>query len=257
MSKKLNRKMVEIALILKSINGNEIQIVSPGKDLKHVYCGKFQSNEIDSVTTELYYNDLIGGKGGELSSIAGRAPKFNSISSSTALAVNTFAPWKECVSKLKIKTKHNDFLGFDKLCFEHSIVTKNNRSPHLDVWLEWKNGILAIECKFCEFLGSPSYTEIQSSYLEMIKKEGYRGPWIDAIEKVTNESMFKYFDVAQIIKHYFGIINTEKPEKHLLYLYWHPETMIGKTLVLIRNYFKSWRFLPTWFRKPLMLGFTF
>lgn len=232
MAQTISREMVEMALILKEFNGKTEQSVVPQKNsklsklFKHVYCCNFQSNLLKDITPEMYWYDLIRGKGGELSNQTGSAPKFNSITSSTALAVNTFAPWKVKVSDLIFKIKDLVFSGFDSLEFEYIAKTKNNSYPNLDVWLQNNAKVLAIECKFCEFLGNNNFKELQRSYLDMIKKEGYSGPWIDAIDIVTDskgKGIYKYFDVVQIIKHYFGLINTDIQEKHLLYLYWHPE----------------------------------
>jgi len=231
MKQAITRKMIEMALILKEFNGNMGQSVVPqpkaklNKAFKHVYCGHFQSNLIKDISPEMYMYDLLKGKGGELGNQVGSAPKFNSITSSTALAVNTFAPWKKKVRELIIKTKDREFSGFESLEFEHVAKTKNRSYPNLDVWLQNDSEVLAIECKFCEFFGN-DYTELQRSYRDMINREGYTGPWIDAIDQVTDsrgKGTYKYFDVVQIIKHYFGLINTDIQNKHLLYMYWHPE----------------------------------
>jgi hypothetical protein len=51
-------------------------------------------------------------------------------------------------------------------------------------------------------------------------------PWVKAIDVVTNKngiSKYQFFDAVQIIRHYFGVLNSGQKEKHLLYLYWHPE----------------------------------
>ena len=232
MKQEITREMVEMALILKEFSGKSEQNVEPQKKsklrkaFKHVYCGSYVSNVIECVSSRQYWDDIIKGKGGELSNTIGYAPKFNSITSSTALAVNSFAPWKDELHELKIETRDRVFSKYDYLEFEYITQTKNRSYPNLDVCLQNEIEVLAIECKFCEFLNNNSYTKLQKSYHDMIKREGYSGKWIDAIHKVINsrgQGIYKYFDVVQVIKHYSGVINTDKSEKHLLYLYWHPE----------------------------------
>ncbi len=225
----ITQKIVEAALIMKQINGEMIQTVPDNVDLKYVYCANFTKSVINGVTPEMFCCELIRGDGGELSNASGSAPKFNSIVSSASMAVSTFAPWKNRLSELYIDLGSQQLTGFKKLEFEHiarTAIPRAKKHPNIDVWLENDDTILAIECKFCEFLNNNSYKELKKSYYDMIEREGYSGKWIDAIHKVINsrgQGIYKYFDVVQIIKHYFGVINTDKSEKHLLYLYWHPE----------------------------------
>ncbi|HNZ32797.1 MAG TPA: hypothetical protein PLN17_06835 [Candidatus Cloacimonas sp.] len=233
MKQEITRKMVEMALILKEFNGKTEQTVVPqeksklSKVFKHVYCCNYEMNVLKCVKKDSYYRDLLKGHGGELrSSKIGSAPKFNSIISSAALVVNTFAPWKDHLGDLTVEVNGNAFSNFISMEFEYIAKTKNNSFPNLDVWLENNTEVLAIECKFCEFLGNNNYKKLQGSYRNIIKQEGYTGTWIDIINAVTDSSgkgIYQYFDVVQIIKHYFGIINCNKPEKNLIYLYWHPE----------------------------------
>lgn len=228
----INRKMVEAALIMKQINGQKIQEIPSKVDLKHVYCANFTNNVIKTIDQSLFCGDLNGGSGGELSSHSGSIPKFNSISSSTALAVSSFAPWKPSISALVIDTGIKCFTGFTNLEFEHIAkngIPKTAVYPNLDVWIEYESGVLAIECKLCEFLAGKIDKKVGFShqYEDLVEKKGLQGsPWIEAMKHVVNlkgECKYDYFNAVQIIKHYFGLIHSVEKEKHLLYLYWHPE----------------------------------
>lgn len=222
--------MVEAALVMKQINGEMIQAIPLDVNLKHVYCAKFADSVIEGITAEMFCCDLVRGDGGELSNSSGSAPKFNSISSSTSLAVNTFAPWKKRLNELRIYLGKLQLTGFDKLDFEHiakTAIPKATKHPNLDVWLESDDAILAIECKFCEYLDKKiKRATLYPAYRRLASSMDRQNPWVKAIDLVTNtkgECKYRFFDAVQIIRHYFGVQNSGQKEKHLLYLYWHPE----------------------------------
>lgn len=226
----INRKMVEAALIMKQINGEMIQTVPSEVDLRHVYCASHKHSVIDGITPDQYQSDLNQGDGGELSNEPGFAPKFNSISSSASIAVSTFAPWKTRLNELRVDLGKHQLSGVDKLEFEHiaqTAIPNAKKHPNLDVWLESDNAILAVECKFCEFLSERTEkASLHNAYKRLAATMDRNNPWVKAIGLVTNmngECKFGSFDAVQIIRHYFGLLNSGQKEKHLLYLYWHPE----------------------------------
>ena len=228
--KTINRKMVEAALIMKQINGEMIQTVPADVDLRHVYCASFTNSVIDGVNAEIFCCDLIRGNGGELSNQSGSAPKFNSISSSASLAVSTFAPWKSRVNEFSVNLGSHQLSGFKRMEFEHiakSAIPKAKKHPNLDVWLESENTVLAIECKFCEYLAEQTEKAIlHNAYKRLAATMDRNNPWVKAIDLVTGnngECKYRFFDAVQIIRHYFGLLNSGQKEKHLLYLYWHPD----------------------------------
>lgn len=228
--KTINRKMVEAALIMKQINGEMIQTIPHDVDLKHVYCANYANSVIEGITAEMFYNDLNRGDGGELSNETGFAPKFNSISSSASLAVSTFALWKTHLDELIVDLGTKQMTGFDKLEFEHIALTaipRAKKHPNLDVWLESDDAILAIECKFCEFLTERTEkTNLHHAYKRLAASMNQNSSWIKAIDLITDnngECKYQNFDAVQIIRHYFGVLNSGQKEKHLLYLYWHPD----------------------------------
>ena len=226
----ITQKMVEAALIMKQINGEMIQTVPDNVDLKYVYCANFTKSVINGVTPEMFCCELIRGDGGELSNASGSAPKFNSIVSSASMAVSTFAPWKNRLSELYIDLGSQQLTGFKKLEFEHiakTAIPGAKKHPNIDVWLENDDTILAIECKFCEFLSErDERASLNPSYKRFATEQKMHSPWVEAIDVVTNKngiSKYQFFDAVQIIRHYFGLVNSGQKEKHLLYLYWHPD----------------------------------
>jgi len=222
--------MVEAALIMKQINGEATQTVPSNVQMTHVYCAKFSNSVIEGISPEMFCCDLIRGDGGELSNPSGSAPKFNSISSSASMAVSTFAPWKNRLSELTIDLDSHQLTGFNKLEFEHiarTSIPRAKKHPNLDVWLESDNAILAVECKFCEFLSErDEKPSLNKAYKRLATEQNMDSPWVKVIDLVIDRNgdcKYRFFDATQIIRHYFGVLNSGQKEKHLLYLYWHPE----------------------------------
>jgi len=242
----INKKMVKVALIMKQINGEIIQAVPDNVDLKYVYCANYTDSVIDGITPEMFCCDLSRGDGGELSNTSGSAPKFNSIVSSASLAVSTFAPWKARLKELTIDLGARRMSGFSKLEFEHiakTAIPNAHKHPNLDVWLESENTILAIECKFCEFLSESDEKErLNQAYKMLANKQKKDSPWVKAIDLVIDRNgkcRYRYFDAVQIIRHYFGVLNSGQKEKHLLYLYWHPDNEDWMDIHPIDKYVKE------------------
>lgn len=180
------------------------------------YVAQFHQNLLPAVQTADFEADLQQGDGNELES------KFRAVHSSSALAVNCFAPFKRHLPDLYIA----GFKGFTSLTFEQKCPTglKSRRSPNLDLVLQAPDHVLAIESKFTEYFSkkapkfSPAYeTEItdhrrqQAWFLEMLRLQ-------------VDPSAYTRLDVAQLIKHAFGLMHCypDKPVT-LLYLYWEPE----------------------------------
>lgn len=153
MERIFTRDMIEAALVLKQINGTEKQIVPKGLEFKYSYVGSYKNNLIIGVDKDSFFCDLAKADGEELVPFFATSPKFNSISSSYALAVNTFSFFRNRIEKLVIQTDEKTFQGFENMEFEHVAMTANNRAkryPNLDVWLENENELLAVEVKFCD-----------------------------------------------------------------------------------------------------------
>lgn len=158
----------------------------------------------------------MDGSGNEL---IGNKPKFASIASSSALAVNTFALWAEnnYLQHLKIGN-HSDF---NELHFEYKYSNGIGTPPNLDIALFGEFSTLAIECKFLESF-STKKSHFSDSYF-LINDHRKKSLWYSLMTDIGNRTVdFKYLDAAQLIKHFFGICKDLSSENHktLLYIYW-------------------------------------
>lgn len=173
-------------------------------------------NLIEGVQLEQFEDELRQGSGDEL------RIKFCAIHSSSALAVNTFAKFKDVINLLTIL----DIDGFHKLVFERQCPTglKQATPPNIDVWLESSENIIAIESKFLEYF-TPKFAKYSLRYM----RDAFPGTedcWWNLLEKSKSAGK-QYLDVAQLVKHYLGLIHyletTKKTSMTLLYLYWEPQ----------------------------------
>jgi hypothetical protein len=115
------------------------------------YLDDWRSNLMDGVTPLDCEGDLQAGAGNELNNKGGAPAKFSAVRSSSALAVNTFAPFRRLPERL--------FLGglerfrhawFEKKC-PNGLRTRC--PPHLDFLAETHDAIVAVESKFLEPFG--------------------------------------------------------------------------------------------------------
>lgn len=179
------------------------------------YVGEAVANLIDGVALADFEADLRQGDGNEL------AGKFRAAHSSSALAVNTFAPFKSRPHELQIPGGD----GFQSLCFEqkcpHGLLGR--RSPNLDVVLVGATGVLAIESKCLEPL-TPHVAEFAPAYDAEIRGARRDTPWFREMLRLIREPRtYRWLDAAQLVKHAFGIAHTfrDRPTT-LLYLFWEP-----------------------------------
>jgi len=179
-----------------------------------------QDNLVPGVRLDQFEADLQQGGGHEL------AGKFRALHSSSALAVNTFAPFKDRPSALCLLGE----TGFGPPAFEHHLPTGlKGTPPTLDVFFRCGDEVVAIESKFLEYFSakkakfSPSYSRANLPFAE--------DSWWKVMED-AKEASRQFLDVAQLVKHYFGLCyllehgdpTGWRPEKAtLLYLFWEPE----------------------------------
>lgn len=169
--------------------------------------------------------ELNDGQGNELKH------KFNATHSSSALAVNNFAPFKEHYKDFSFL----NYSEFIEASFEKKLPTGIS-IPNLDFYLETKFEIVGIESKFTEHLSKklPNHDKNLNKYLnhpklDYLSKDFHN----DLIEHYANENDKMYLDVAQLIKHGIGIIkkaqtkykfilNAMITQPILVYIYWQP-----------------------------------
>lgn len=193
------------------------------------YYPNFMENTLSMVQESDFVDDFKRGSGHELSPKSGK-PKFCSIVSSAALVVNAFAPWKRYREILSIDLGKAVIRGFLEFNFEEKVLNGlNGAPPHLDVWLSNDHAIIGIESKFTELFDKKKkeFSDQYRMYIRSNQEEFLGSPWIDFIDQENLIGSYKHLDVAQLVKHYFGLKHykkTHNPKKtiYLLYLYWYP-----------------------------------
>jgi hypothetical protein len=178
------------------------------------YLKNLTHNLLPDVNLKDFENELRGGSGDELKR------KFLAVHSSSALVVNTFAPFKNYPSKLNLCRVQ----GFRSITFEQKLRTGlGGTPPNLDLVAENDTDVIAVESKLLEYF-APKKPSFSKSYRKERLPQA-EDKWLALMESLR-DSAPKYLDVAQLIKHYFGLRNNAKYTKcniTLLYLFWEPE----------------------------------
>lgn len=133
------------------VNGGK----KPDHPFNQYYFARHEDNLIPGIsadTWEAIKGDLGGGSGDELT-VKKRGnkispPKFDALYSSSALCINTFAPWKLNPRKLSIC----GMSGFKEMQFERKMDTGFIGVPNLDLFLKSDSHVIACESKFMEFV---------------------------------------------------------------------------------------------------------
>jgi hypothetical protein len=190
----------------------ERQIVSSSSiENYNGYVRDYRDNVLLSIKTDEYEADLMAGAGSELKS------KFSAIYSSSALVVNTFAPFKRFKQNI-ILLGYNNFISAR---FEREFKTGlSGTPPTLDFCLENENVVIAIESKYLETLRKKEAKFVDSYFDNKVVGEEYN----NLILKYNNKK--GYLDFAQLIKHSMGLGRYAKKFNKkviLLYLYWIPK----------------------------------
>ena len=139
--------------------------------------------------------------------------------SSSALAVNSFAPWQRDPRSLMLAgiTGFTEALAFEAKC-PNGVSTI---PPHLDVLLERDEAIFGVESKCTEYL-SPKASKVAAAYLELAARRDERAAsrWFAALADVPT---FRFLDAYQLIKHYLGLARSYRGRPlRLVYIYWEP-----------------------------------
>jgi hypothetical protein len=188
--------------------------ISPHKINSQGYVKYPSHNLLPGIDLKDFERELSAGSGDE------QKIKFLAVHSSSALVVNTFAPFKKDPSRLNLCGVQ----GFRSIRFEQKLSTGlGGTPPNLDLVAENDTDVIAVESKLLEYFApkKPSFTK---SYMKARLPQA-EDRWLALMESLR-DSAPKYLDVAQLIKHYFGLRNTAeytKRNKTLLYLFWEPE----------------------------------
>lgn len=178
------------------------------------YVRDITENLLPTVELADFEADLRAGDGNELEG------KFKAVHSSSALAVNAFAPFRARGSELIVPGSRSiTGLEFERKC----PIGVGGKAPNLDVLLTGPAGIIGIESKLTEPL-SGHHAHFSPRYQEKIRDERRESAWFrEMLFLEKDPKRYGWLDAAQLVKHAFGLAHTfpNKPVT-LLYLYWEP-----------------------------------
>jgi hypothetical protein len=179
------------------------------------YVADIRLNLIEGVRCEDFEPDLLQGDGNELKE------KFRAAHSSSALAVNVFAPFKSRRSWLRLPGGEAfELLNFERKC-PHGLAGR--RPPNLDLVADGPHGVVAVESKCLEPL-SPHIASFAPAYNAEIIDGRRQTAWFKEMCRLAEAPhAYRWLDAAQLIKHAFGILHTfPNRSTTLLYLFWEP-----------------------------------
>ncbi len=185
---------------------------------KNGYVSEISQNLLEGVYLSDFEADIRQGDGNELKW------KFRAAHSSTALAVNTFAPFRRNeTNKAALRLPNgSDFvhLQFERKC---SAGILGRKPPNLDFVAEGLNSVVAIESKCTEHLGRHN-VEFSSAYDEEILDERRESTWFREMQHLVDHSRnYRWLNATQLVKHAFGLSLTFRGQAvTLLYLFWEP-----------------------------------
>ncbi len=177
------------------------------------YVLDLDQNLLPGVTREEFAAEFAAGAGNELDKKM-RAPW-----SSSALATNSFSLWRRSLDQFYLV----GLKGFSKLTFEAKCPNGVSRiPPHLDLLLERKDEIVAVESKCIEYLKAKDSVKVSPRYLQLADRDDFRSTskWFKALRQVVG---FKLLDAYQLVKHYLGLTLTYKGRSiTMVYIFWEP-----------------------------------
>ena len=147
-------------------------------------------NLVPSVNLADFEDELRAGDGNELEG------KFKAVHSSSALAVNVFAPFRARGFELILPGSGSiSGLEFERKC-PHGI---SGRSPNLDVLLTGATGVIGIESKLTEML-SRHRAVFSLKYRENIQDERREGAWFREMLCLEEDpERYDWLDAAQLV----------------------------------------------------------
>ena len=209
------RSQSTVRVRAKRALSDALKRVRPGIALdEHGYTRSLVENLVSCVEVADFEVDVAQGGGNEL------ARKFRAAFSSTALAVNCFAPFKRNLRELHL----SGLVSFSWLRFEAKCPTGlGGTPPNLDMVIERGERVIAVESKCTEHL-SPHVADFAESYLDEISDARCDTAWYcELLRLVDAPRAYRWLDAAQLIKHALGLMRTY-PDRSvtLLYLFWEP-----------------------------------
>lgn len=182
------------------------------------YVRSLQDNLVEGVHLDSFVSDLERGAGSELKSDGKHPPKFCAAFSSSALTVNSFAPFKTAPQSLNLGQAG----GFSSADFEYPCPSGlPGTPPHLDFLAKAPPIVVGIESKCTEFL-TPKEAFFASSYDRV--KDCLEPAWRSVYGLLKKKpGYYAHLGADQLVKHYLGLQATfPTSKKVLIYLYWEP-----------------------------------
>lgn len=194
------------------------------------YLQDWHDNLIEAVTPLDFEADLLEGRGNELTDRPEEPAKFRAAFSSSALAVNTFGPFRRHPDRLLI----DGISGFTETRFEYSCPNGlQGTNPQFDFWGVSPGAVLAVESKFLETLG-PHQAEFSPQYIWPFLGTATAAaiaekPWATVFRALRDDPrIYAHFDAAQLVKHYLGLLHSFPDRRRVLaYLFWEPTNASG------------------------------
>jgi len=189
------------------------------------YLADWRDNLIEGVAAADVEADLRRGAGNELTDQPDEPAKFCAAFSSSALAVNTFAPFRCRPERLSLA----GVTGFDAIELEYpcdnGLVGTN---PHFDLFARTATTVIAVESKFLEPLQQKP-AQFSDQYVRPFMGTVERPriaeePWARMYARLRSDPQtYRHLDAAQLVKHYLGLRHSFAAlERTLVYLYWEP-----------------------------------
>lgn len=178
------------------------------------YVHRFSENLLPGVRAKDFETDLRSGDGNELQG------KFRAVHSSSALAVNAFAPFRTRLPELVLPGS-GPFSGLE---FERKCPNGlRGKSPNLDLLLEGPEEVVGIESKLAEPM-TATRAKFSPQYRKRLRDRLGSSAWFQEMCRLEEDpNRYGFLDAAQLVKHAFGLIYTF-PDRNvkLLYLFWEP-----------------------------------
>ena len=178
-----------------------------------------EANLVDGVRLDAFEADLRAGGGNEL------RQKFCAVHSSAALAVNSFALFKNHPEHLRL-------FGLTpprSITFEKPLrIFPGRRPASIDVWIDHGRCAVAVESKLLEYFQrkKPVFASAYDALAPPRSDPGWWTVFQDA-KVAGRRNVRQHLDRAQLLKHYFGMrrwleSSSGRQRLTLLYLFWEP-----------------------------------
>jgi hypothetical protein len=140
--------------------------------------------------------------------------------SPTALAINSFEPWRRAASELEL----DRWIGFDAIQLVVRCPTGlRGTPPHLDVLALRDRAAVAVTVRCTEYL-SRRRSAVAPSYDRLLAETPGLDPWSQELDRLrAMPNRYQHVDLGALVKHALALGRTfpDRPTT-LLYLYWEP-----------------------------------